>query len=151
MQLTKNFHLNEFLKSQTAERLGIQNLPTAAEIANIRAVAENILQPIRDNYAVAVRISSGFRCIELNRAIGSHDKSQHITGSAVDFEVDGVPNLQVARFVEKKLDFDQLILEFHDPAIPDSGWVHVSYINPIKNRKQVLTINKSGTIQGLPE
>jgi|TARA_R110002020_G_scaffold524_1_gene2601 zinc D-Ala-D-Ala carboxypeptidase len=135
MQLSNHFSLRELIKSQTAERMEISNYPTDAEIANLVLVCENILEPVREHYGVAITPSSGFRCIELNRQIGSKDTSQHTTGQAVDFEVMGNPNLDVALWVKDNCQFDQLILEFYKENDPHSGWIHCSYAEG-NNRSQ---------------
>ena len=79
--------------------------------------------------------------IILIEAVGGSSKSQHCKGEAVDIECPGTSNYQVAKWIEDTLDFDQLILEFYTPGIPDSGWVHVSYKSE-GNRKSVLTAMK---------
>ena len=78
----------------------------------------------------------------MNEAVGGSSKSQHCKGEAVDIEVPGVPNAEVAEWIRDNLSFDQLILEFYTVGIPDSGWVHVSYLDPDANRKSVLTAVK---------
>ena len=140
VRLSKNFTLQEFTKSQTAERRGIDNTPVAGHLENAKALFENIVQPVRDNFGVTV-INSGYRCGDLNYAIGGSNTSQHCKGEAVDIECPGTPNYDVAKWIEENLDFDQLILEFYTPGIPDSGWVHVSYKTE-DNRKGVLTAMK---------
>lgn len=148
VKLSPHFTLAEATKSQTAERLEIDNSPSDEVIERMRLVAEHILEPVRENYRRAVTVNSFYRCLDLNRQIGSKDTSQHVTGEAVDFEVAGVPNPVVAEWVRDNLVYDQCILEFHTPGKPDSGWVHVSYSQAIA-RKQCLTINAQGTQQGL--
>ena len=140
MRLSENFSLWELTKSQTAERMGISNVPNKEEIKNLTALCKNVLQAVRTNYRVPIQPSSGYRCLALNKAIGSSSKSQHITGQAVDFEVPWVDNKVVARWIMDNLIFDQLILEFYREGDPNSGWVHVSYVEPInknRNRAQV--------------
>jgi len=149
MQLTDNFSLAELCKSQTALRKGIDNLPKDPDVvAKMQTLAEEILQPIRDKFGPTV-INSGYRCKKLNTAIGGSKKSQHCFGEAVDVEVPCLSNRDLAEWVKNNLDFDQLILEFYNGKDPRSGWVHISYKDTINNRKQVLTINKQGTFQGL--
>ena len=133
MQLSDHFSLRELTKSSTAERLGIANEPGPAEVENM--VCETILQPVRENYGIPFVPNSGFRCLELNRSIKSSDTSQHVTGQAVDFEVPGIANKEVALWVMENCEFDQLILEFYKEGIPDSGWVHCSYTLARDNRK----------------
>lgn len=148
MQLTPNFSLAELTKSDTADRLGIDNTPGAAEVANLKATLLAIAEPVRQHFGRRVFIRSGFRCIELNRAIGSKDNSQHVDGEAIDLEVDGVSNFEVAEWIRDNCDYDQCILEFYTPGQPNSGWVHASHRAGMC-RAQCLTINKSGTFQGL--
>ena len=140
VRLSKNFTLQEFTKSQTAERRGFDNTPVEGHLENAKALFENVVQPVRDNFGVTV-INSGYRCGDLNYAIGGSNTSQHCKGQAVDIECPGTPNYDVAKWIEDNLDFDQLILEFYTPGIPDSGWVHVSYKTE-DNRKGVLTAMK---------
>ena len=140
VRLSENFTLQEFTKSQTAERRGIDNTPVEGHIENAKALFENVVQPVRDNFGVTI-INSGYRSGDLNYAIGGSNTSQHCKGQAVDIECPGTPNYDVAKWIEENLDFDQLILEFYTPGIPDSGWVHVSY-NAEDNRKSVLTAMK---------
>ena len=103
--------------------------------AHIKEISE-----IRNNFGVTI-ITSGYRSADLNYAIGGSNTSQHCKGQAVDIECPGTPNYDVAKWIEDNLEFDQLILEFYTPGIPDSGWVHVSY-NSEENRKSVLTALK---------
>ena len=116
MRLSKHFTLQELIKSSTAERRGIKNVPERTEIESLRLVCDNILEPVRQHFGVPMVPSSGYRCLELNRAIGSGDTSQHVKGQAVDFE----------------------ILEFYRQEDPNSGWVHCSYDNKEENRKESL-------------
>jgi len=149
--LSKNFTLTEYTKSQTALRLGIDNTPNDDHLASAKLLFENVVQPVRDHFGPTV-INSGYRGPELNAAIGGAATSQHCRGEAVDIECPGVPNHEVAEWIQNNLDFDQLILEFYTLGIPDSGWVHVSYI-PEGNRKQSLTAvkqdGKTVYLQGL--
>ena len=135
MQLSDHFTLSELTKSSTAERLGIANEPGSTEVENLIMVCDQILEPVRNHYDIPFTPSSGFRCLELNRAIGSSGNSQHVKGEAVDFEVPGIANKDVALWVMENCEFDQLILEFYKEGIPDSGWVHCSYTIDKENRK----------------
>ena len=137
MKLSSNFSLRELTKSQTAERKGIDNTPTDEHIENLKLLCENILQPIRDEWGV-VSVSSGYRSQALCQAIGSVSTSQHAKGQAADFEIFGTPNAELAKWIVENLDFDQLILEYHKPEEPNSGWIHCSYKSPTDNRKQTL-------------
>ena len=137
MYLSKNFTLTELIKSQTAVRLGIDNNPSSQQIFHLQNLCENVLQKIRDRFEKPVIVSSGFRSIELCQAIGSSSKSQHAKGQAADSEVLSVDNKVLADWIKNNLIFDQLILEFYKESDPQSGWIHVSYIND-KPRKEAL-------------
>ena len=137
MQLSEQFSLGELTKSHTAERKGIENVPTEQEQQSLALVCENILEPVRAHYEMPIIPSSGYRALELNREIGSKDTSQHVKGEAVDYEIAGVPNMDLAKWIMKNLDYDQLILEFYKTEDPNSGWVHCSYVKE-KNRKIAL-------------
>ena len=141
MQLSKNFSLRELTRSQTAIRKGIKNEPDQGQLINLVALTVKILQPCRDKFG-SISINSGLRVLELNRAIGSGDKSQHTKGQAADFETYTISNAQLADWIMLNLSFDQLILEYPGKD-PRDGWVHCSY-NRIENRKQVLTAIKEG-------
>ncbi|MCH8347137.1 MAG: peptidase M15A [Proteobacteria bacterium] len=150
MRLSPHFTLAELTKSQTAIRRGIRNAPNAGQINNLKRLAKEILEPLREHFGRPFSPSSGFRSQALNVAIGSKSTSQHTRGEAVDFELPGIPNRDVAEWIRDHLDFDQLILEFHDPEDPMSGWVHVS-LKEKENRNQVLTINHNSIWAGLGE
>jgi putative chitinase len=139
MQLSPHFKLSEFTKSDTAIRKRIDNTPGPEHAANLKKVCEKILEPVRNHFGKPVRINSGYRGPALNAAVGGSSKSQHCNGQAVDFEIDGLPNPQLAQWVANNCEFDQIILEFYDPKEgPNSGWVHASYAEGA-NRKQTLT------------
>ncbi|MAI83342.1 MAG: peptidase M15 [Rickettsiales bacterium] len=140
VRLSENFTLTEYTKSQTALRQGIDNTPNEEHLEKAKLLFANVVQPVRNHFGPTV-INSGYRGPALNEAVGGSSKSQHCKGEAVDIECPGVPNWEVAKFIEDELDFDQLILEFYTPGIPDSGWVHVSY-KAEGNRKSVLTAMK---------
>lgn len=141
MKLSANFQLSELVKSQVAERKGISNNPSPTHIDNLKALCVNVLQPIRSHFDAPVLISSGYRSGELNIAIGSSIKSQHIEGKAADIEVAGTDNKELAEWIRDNLEFDQLILEFYRNGEPDSGWIHVSW-NSGENRNQLLKASR---------
>ena len=141
MELTRNFTLSELTKSDTAIRKGINNNPSPEQIEKLKLLCENILQPVRDHFG-RVKITSGFRSPEPCLAIGSSANSQHAKAEAADFEVMGTDNAELADWINKNLDYDQLILEFYTPGEPNSGWIHCSY-TPDQPRKQFLWAYKS--------
>ena len=145
MQLSEHFNLKEFTKSETAIRKRIDNTPNADHAQNLKNVCEKILEPVRNHFGKPVRINSGYRGPALNSAVGGSSKSQHCNGEAVDFEIDGLPNPELAKWVSENCEFDQIILEFYDPKEgPNSGWVHASFTTKGPNRKQKLTAVTEG-------
>ena len=118
MKLSKHFSLWELTKSHTAERKRIKNKPDKECTKNLKVLCEKILEPVREHYGKPITPSSGYRCVSLNREIGSSDKSQHVKGQAVDFEVPGISNMELAQWIMANLDYDQLILEFYKTGKP---------------------------------
>ena len=141
MKLSENFTLSEMTKSETALRHGLPNDPEPDHLENMKKLAEHVLQPVRDHYGRGVKVNSAYRHPDVNRAVGGSTTSDHCKGMAADIEIPGVPNAELAEWIQDNLEFRQLILEFYTPGIPDSGWVHVSY-NEADNKKQVLTAMK---------
>jgi zinc D-Ala-D-Ala carboxypeptidase len=141
MNLTQNFSLAEMTKSETALRLDLPNDPEPDHLENMKALAENVLQPVRNYFGMGVKVNSAYRHPDVNKAVGGSTTSDHCKGMAADIEIPGIPNAELAEWIQDNLEFRQLILEFYTPGVPDSGWVHVSY-NPADNKKQVLTAMK---------
>ena len=141
MQLSKNFSLNELTKSDTALRHDMDNTPPPEAIECLRALCDNVLQPVRDHFGKSVRVNSGYRHPDVNAKVGGSKTSDHCKGQAADIEIAGVPNHELAQWIADNLEYRQIILEFYTRGQPDSGWVHVSY-NPADNKKQLLTATK---------
>ena len=146
IRLSKNFALAEMVKSSTAERLRVDNSPSSIHLVNLTHLCINILQPVREQFGV-ITINSGYRSPALNAKVGGSKTSQHCNGQAADFESFSTPNPDLALWITKNLEFDQIILEFYDGKDPNSGWVHCSY-NLMGNRKKILTAlkTKSGVV-----
>ena len=138
MRLSNNLTLAEVTKSATAKRKGISNEPTIEHLENLKALALNIFQPLRDYFGVPITVSSGYRSAELNSLIGdSSTTSQHCKGEAIDIDVYGnLTNADVFSYLREHTNFDQLIWEFGDEKQPD--WVHCSYKRLGRNRGEVL-------------
>lgn len=100
----------------------------------------SVVQPLRDYYKVPFTPNSGYRCPELNKAIGGSAKSQHCLGQAVDIEIPTVDNYDLFNYIKDNLEYDQIILEYYDGTDPRSGWVHVSFVGKA-NRKVAMTFN----------
>lgn len=142
MNLSPHFTLEEFAASQEAARRGIDNDPPADLHAALRRTAQG-LEAVRVILGMApVNITSGYRCLALNRALGSKDTSQHVTGQAADFIAPryGSPTEIATALRDSGLEYDQLILEF---ARGGNGWVHVSFSD--RPRHQALEIDRDGT------
>ncbi len=142
MKLSNNFSLNELTRSQTAERKGIDNTPSAEHQENLKSLCTHVLQRVRDHFGKVVTVSSGYRSPELCIAIGSKTTSQHAKGQAADFEIFGVSNKELADWIHNNINYDQLILEFWSPEDPNKGWIHCSYSRE-NNRKQYLRAYKN--------
>ena len=127
MNLSRNFSLQELIKSDTAIRLDIDNNPNADQIEKLKSPELCRYPSLRDHFG-RVKVTSGFRSPELCAAIGSSVNSQHAKAEAADFEVIGVDNAEVADWVKMNCETDQLILEFYTPGEPNSGWIHASYV-----------------------
>mgnify|MGYP003633316979 FL=1 len=151
MQLSKHFSLEEMTRSMVASRKGIDNIPGAGEIKNLENLCYEVLEPVRAHFDKPITVSSGYRSEALCEAIGSKKTSQHAKGMAVDFEINGVPNIQVAYWLTNNVDFDQCILEFYKPDDGSAGWIHASYNEKGANRKQVLTFDGKRYENNLPE
>ena len=145
MQLSKHLSLAEVIRSESAKRLGLSNMPTPQHTENFKKLAENVFEHIRNHFNIPIHISSGYRSQALNAAIGGSLSSQHCKGEAIDVDMDGtaITNKQVFDYIKDNLSFDQLIWEFGNAGNPD--WVHVSYSASGKQRKEVLKASKSGS------
>ena len=149
MNLTRNFSLLELTKSDTAIRKGIDNNPNADQVEKLKALCENILQPVRDHFG-RVKVTSGFRSVELCTAIGSSANSQHAKAEAADFECPGVDNAELADWIHKNLPYDQLILEFYTPGEPNSGWIHCSWIDGTPRASRLWAYRSEGKTKYKP-
>ena len=134
MKLSKNFALSEITHSNTAKRLGIDNEPTETHLQNMQHLVDNLIQPLRDAVG-PIRVSSGYRNPELNRAIGGSRSSQHCKGDALDLQFwqNGkmMNELIYEWILDSGIEFDQMINEF------DFAWIHIS-LKKKGSRNQVL-------------
>lgn len=135
MQLSKNFSLDELTHSNTAIAHNIPNIPDDTTINNLKALVENVLQPLRDLIG-PIHIDCGYRCPEVNKLVGGVPTSQHCFGQASDLSNGPANNKLIYDTIIAHLPFDQVIVEggtFEEPA-----WIHVSY-STTHNRKQKLS------------
>jgi hypothetical protein len=140
MNISKHITLTEATKSVTATRLGINNTPNEATVETMKLTAEKVFEPLREILG-AIRVTSFYRCPDLNRAIGGSKSSQHCKGEAIDMEALNTSNFQIFEEACKLPDFDQIIWEFGTKQEPD--WIHISYAKT-GNRKQILRATKIG-------
>ena len=139
MRLSKNFTLDEFLVSGTAERLGIDMTPRAAVVSNLQRLVTGVMQPLRDETG-PIFISSGFRPLELNTAIGGSKTSAHMRGDACDFKVlNQTPYETCQLIVDMRLPFDQVIHEF-------GRWIHAGVADMLRGEK-LTAYRKDGRVK----
>tara|TARA_R110002124_G_C8680510_1_gene492059 strand:- start:21 stop:485 length:465 start_codon:yes stop_codon:yes gene_type:complete len=143
MKVTEHVSYKEVIKSNTATRKGIENIPSGEQMENIKLLCEKVFEPLREHVGGPIAINSLFRSVELNRAIGGSSTSQHcaVNGAAMDIDdtLGRMSNAEMFNFIKDNLDFDQLIWEYGNEDNPD--WVHVSY-KARDNRKQILKCSK---------
>lgn len=132
----KYFTIAELCKSDTADRLGINNRIPKELLPNIQNLIAKVLDPLREWYGKPVYVNSGYRCPELNKAVGGSPTSDHMQGRAADITGGSqAENEKLFDLIQALgLPFDQLIDE------KDFSWVHVSYRSEKDNRKQVLKL-----------
>lgn len=134
----KYFTIKELTKSSTAEAKGIDNTPTPEVERNLTALVENVLSPLREIYGKPITVNSGYRCPELNKAVGGSATSDHVKGFAADITCSNKKeNAILFDIIKNTFIFDQLIWEKGNDQYPD--WVHVSF-NPNRQRKQILKL-----------
>lgn len=140
--ISKNISYKEATFSTTAKRLGIDNTPDSEQMSNMRHVAENIFQPVREHFDTPIYVSSFFRSEALNTAIRGSVSSTHMKGEAMDLDADvygKITNADIFNYIKDNLEFDQLIWEFGTKENP--AWVHVS-LSKRNNRNQILLAKK---------
>ena len=150
ISLSEHFRLREFTESATARKHGIVNEPPPEAVENLRRLCEGTLEPLREAIQLPIVITSGFRCKELNRILAhSARRSQHLTGQAADFVVQGSKFraqssrellIQAFRMIltNPKIGFDQLILY--------PTFIHVSFVSKEKNRRGILLARGDGKL-----
>ena len=144
MNLTQHFQLGEFVASETAARHGIDNTPPQAVVEELKRTA-GLLEQVRTVLNQSIHVTSGYRCSELNKLIGSKPTSKHVQGLAADFKCPAYGDpLRVCEAIKSSdIQFGKLILEFYNPQ--GDGWVHIE----VGTERKILTINRHGTYAGL--
>jgi len=141
-RISKHITYKEAVRSNTALRLNINNIPNDYEISNMVGIASNVFEPLREYVGGPIKINSMFRSEALNRAIGGSSRSQHCQGRAIDLDdtFGHKTNAEMFNYIKNNLNFDQLIWEFGDDTNPD--WVHVSFVSNDENRGRCLKAEK---------
>lgn len=136
-KLGKYFTLGEMLKTDRTllQQTNIDKC-TPQIVENLRSLVTNVLEPLREKIG-PIKVTSGYRCPALNKAVGGSSISQHMVGEAADLKAVNVTNAQLFEAIKSlNLPFDQLIWEHGTATNPD--WVHVSFTK--RNRKQILYV-----------
>lgn len=139
MNISKHITYAEAIKSQQAIRLKLSNEPIPEHLDNMKYLAENVFEPLREHFGKPIAISSFYRSQAVNKAIGGALSSQHLTGEAMDIDAQifgGLTNAEIFNWIKENLNYDQLIWEGGSVTEPD--WVHVSLTRLRPNRKQNL-------------
>ena len=141
-RISKHITYKEAVRSNTALRLNINNIPNDYEISNMVGIASNVFEPLREYVGGPIKINSMFRSEALNRAIGGSSRSQHCQGRAIDLDdtFGHKTNAEMFNYIKDNLNFDQLIWEFGDDTNPD--WIHVSFVSNDENRCRCLKAEK---------
>ena len=141
-RISEHVSYKEGVRSNTATRLDIDNIPDGYSEANMVAIAYNIFEPLRKWVGGPIKINSFFRSKKLNQAIGGSSRSQHCQGRAMDLDdtFGHKTNAEMFNYIADNLNYDQIIWEFGDDDNPD--WVHVSYVSEDENRGRALRAYK---------
>lgn len=135
--ISEHISYKEGVRSDTARRKGIRNIPNDKQLEAMRTLAKEVFEPLRRHFREPIRVNSFFRSLALNKMIGGSKTSQHCKGEAIDLDgMNGISNKQLYDYIKDNLEFDQLIWEFGTDQEPD--WIHVSYTTKRPNRKQLL-------------
>jgi hypothetical protein len=140
--ISKHISNKEGVYSITAIRRGLDNTPTKTHLNNMKELAEQIFEPLREWVGGPIRVNSFYRGEELNKAIGGSSKSQHCKGQAMDIDDTKCKktNAEMFKWIKENLNFDQIIWEFGNDKNPD--WIHVSYVDEVNNRNRCLKAYK---------
>ena len=141
-RISEHVSLKEGVKSHTATRLNIDNVPRDLDLINMKTIAEKVFEPLRKFVGGPISINSFYRSPKLNSAIGGSTSSQHCIGCAIDIDdtYGYKTNAEMFEYIKCNLDYDQMIWEFGNDINPD--WIHISYISEDANRRRLLKAKK---------
>ena len=138
-RISKHISYKEAVGSNYAKQYGIKNKPNEEQVENMKLLAEEVFEPLREWVDAPIKVNSMFRSLELNTALKGSKTSSHMKGEAMDItSMGGKSNLEMFHWIKDNLEFDQLIWEFGS----EPKWLHVSFSK--NNRKQVLVTKKRG-------
>lgn len=137
-KISEHISYKEGIHSHTAKLRGIRNIPSEKSLSNMKALADNVFEPLREWVGGPIKINSFYRSPSLNSAIGGSRSSQHCKGEAVDIDdlYGHKTNSEMFWWIVKNVEFDQIIWEFGNRNNPD--WIHVSYKQNGPNRNRLL-------------
>ena len=139
-RISKHISYKEAVGSNYAKQKGIKNKPNEEQVENMKLLAEEVFEPLREWVDAPIKVNSMFRSLELNTALKGSKTSSHMKGEAMDItSMGGKSNLEMFHWIKDNLEFDQLIWEFGK----EPKWLHVSF-NKDNNRQQVLVTKKRG-------
>jgi len=144
-RISKHVSYREGVRSRTADRLGLENVPNTEQLKCMKEIAEGLFEPLRKWVGGPIKINSFFRGEPLNTAIGGSKRSQHMKGQAMDIDdtFGYKTNAEMYHYIKDNLDFDQMVWEFGDEDNPN--WIHVSYVTHRPNRKKLtVALRKNG-------
>jgi hypothetical protein len=132
---SKHISWKEATGSNTAKKLDIDNTPTEEALANMKILADELFEPLREKIGEPILVTSFYRSLELNNNIsGAAATSQHVNGCAIDLDATNISNCELFYIIKNEMDYDKLIWELGDDNNP--AWIHVSYVKG-NNRKLV--------------
>ena len=138
-RISKHISYKEAVGSNYAKQKGIKNKPNEDQVENMKLLAEEVFEPLREWVDAPIKVNSMFRSLELNTALKGSKTSSHMNGEAMDItSMGGKSNLEMFHYIKDNLCFDQLIWEFGK----EPKWLHVSFSK--NNRQQVLVTKKRG-------
>ena len=138
-RISKHISYKEAVGSNYAKQKGIKNKPNEEQVENMKLLAKEVFEPLREWVDAPIRVNSMFRSLELNTALKGAPRSSHLRGEAFDItSMGGKSNLEMFHYIKDNLCFDQLIWEFGK----EPKWLHVSFSK--NNRQQVLVTKKRG-------
>lgn len=122
LMLSEHFGVDEFTFSATARAMGIVNSPGTIELANLKFLCVEVLEPARELIGKPIHVTSGYRCLALNRAVGGVAQSYHVRGLAADLHIESAAHASRLADALNAQPYCDLILVEHAHG---ASWLHV--------------------------